>query len=213
MDVQLRLPAVPHCAALWPVLRELRRACDGVVLVKNFKRIAEGLDVSPLREALLARPWLFDDVPSNLRNLYPGSAHQDTRSILLRWCFPFNEKTAFNDLRAVDYPAANELAEAVSPLVVKLLEAAGGQLARVMINSLRSDGCIKPHSDEGAYAQASRRFHIVVQSSEGNVFRVGDETVQMKPGEAWWFDHRQEHEVRNESAEDRVHLIVDVEAV
>jgi hypothetical protein len=32
----------------------------------------------------------------------------------------------------------------------------------------------------------------------------------MAPGEAWWFDNAQEHEVINNSADDRIHMIVDI---
>jgi hypothetical protein len=32
----------------------------------------------------------------------------------------------------------------------------------------------------------------------------------MAPGEIWWFDNSVEHEVINNSAGDRIHLIVDV---
>jgi hypothetical protein len=31
----------------------------------------------------------------------------------------------------------------------------------------------------------------------------------MRPGEAWWFNHRLMHSVVNNGTEDRVHLIID----
>ena len=51
------------------------------------------------------------------------------------------------------------------------------------------------------------RMHYVV-SGECD-FTCGDETVHMRQGEAWWFNHRLMHSVVNNGAEDRVHLIID----
>jgi aspartyl/asparaginyl beta-hydroxylase (cupin superfamily) len=33
----------------------------------------------------------------------------------------------------------------------------------------------------------------------------------MREGELWWFDNKQEHEARNDSEYDRIHLIFDLE--
>ena len=41
--------------------------------------------------------------------------------------------------------------------------------------------------------------------------RCGDEEVTMREGELWWFDNKEEHEARNESDHDRIHLIFDLE--
>ena len=54
------------------------------------------------------------------------------------------------------------------------------------------------------------RYHIVLSGHPGSIFRAGDEQVTMLTGEVWWFDNTKEHEVINNSADDRIHLIVDI---
>jgi hypothetical protein len=86
----------------------------------------------------------------------------------------------------------------------------GERLGRVMINKIAPGGVIYPHADTPEHAEYYSRFHIVLQSQPGVVFRAGDEQVYMATGEVWWFDNKQEHEVINNSADDRIHMIVDI---
>jgi aspartyl/asparaginyl beta-hydroxylase (cupin superfamily) len=44
----------------------------------------------------------------------------------------------------------------------------------------------------------------------GALTAAGDEIVQMAPGEAWWMNNRAEHEVANNSEQDRIVLIADI---
>jgi hypothetical protein len=50
----------------------------------------------------------------------------------------------------------------------------------------------------------------VVSSAPGVTFRCGDEKVHMETGEVWWFQNALEHEVINNSAHERIHLIIDI---
>ena len=70
---------------------------------------------------------------------------------------------------------------------------------------------IDPHEDTGRYAKAYSRFHLVLTSAPGNTFTCDNQTVHMQPGELWWFNHRGEHSVRNDSDTDRIHLIFDAQ--
>ena len=54
------------------------------------------------------------------------------------------------------------------------------------------------------------RFHVVLQGLPGSLYRCGDEEVQMLSGQVWWFQHREIHEVLNNSADARLHLLVDM---
>jgi uncharacterized cupin superfamily protein len=49
-----------------------------------------------------------------------------------------------------------------------------------------------------------------LKSGPGCNFRCGDEEVFMRPGDVWWFQNAIEHEVTNNSGDDRLHLIVDI---
>jgi hypothetical protein len=86
----------------------------------------------------------------------------------------------------------------------------GERLGRVMINKLRPGGAHLPAPDTPVHADYWRRYHIVLHSKPGVVFRCGDEQVYMGTGETWWFNNKLEHEVINNSDDDRIHMIVDI---
>lgn len=176
----------------------------------QFHRLMTSLPVGALLDALAAQPSLWDEI--TVRQAAPGSPHHDTECIWLRGPRDITLDTVFNELRAVDYPSMHELAQAVYPLVAPVLREIGStQLGRVLIVKLKPGGVIDPHEDTGRYAKAYSRFHLVLTSAPGNTFTCDNQTVHMQPGELWWFNHRGEHSVRNDSDTDRIHLIFDAQ--
>lgn len=185
--------------------------------MKNFQKIAGGLDVMPLLLAIKRRPDLWKE-DTYLRD-YPQGPFEQIESIMLR--FPVkgvyeteeeikNHLSIYDQHENIDYPAYKLLPEA-RPLIMNLFSyVAGERLGRVMINKIAPGGRIFPHADTPVHAEYYTRFHVVLQSSPGVVFRAGDEQVYMATGEIWWFDNKQEHEVINNSADDRIHMIIDV---
>lgn len=173
--------------------------------MKHFCRIAAGLDTQPLLDELAANETLWNAL--TLRQSYPGSAHADTQSIILRG--PPDARDVFNDLRLCDYayrsmlPAANAVLKHCRALVDPL------PLARVMLVRLKAGGQITPHADQGLYARSTRRYHLALQSTPDCLFSAGDETIHISPGELWWFDHHATHSVQN-NGPPRVHLIFDL---
>lgn len=172
----------------------------------NFKLLARDLPVEAALDELGGNP-LWDAFTA--RQDAPGSAHHDTRCIVLRGPEVFTIDSVFNDMEAVDYVTIEQL-----PAVAELARAAlakirPGTLGRVMLAELKPDGHIDRHADEGAYAEHYDRFHVVLMSAEGNTFTNGDETIHMQDGELWQFNHRAEHEVHNNSNAPRIHLIID----
>lgn len=176
----------------------------------NFRRLLTDLDVGPMLDALDARPQLWKEI--TVRQEAPGSPHHDTEAIWLRGPREITLDSVFNELQAVDYLSMHELAEAVYPLVAPILRQLGSTvLGRVMIVKLKPGGYIDPHEDQGRYAKAYSRFHLVLSSDPGNTFTCDGESVHMAPGELWWFNHRGQHSVRNDSATDRIHVIFDAQ--
>lgn len=184
--------------------------------MRNLIRIASDLPVKGLLSALAAQPGLWDEITA--RQEYPGSAHIDTKAIFLRWCAGQDIPSAFTDLHAVDYPAFHALHRELWPIIDAVYSAVGGlELGRLMLVSLRPGGRVLPHIDEGPYADHFERFHVSLASEPGNVYSVYDEhgsaeTVHMKPGELWWFNHKTLHDAENGSKAPRVHLIADIVA-
>lgn len=185
--------------------------------MRNFLLLAQNIDVTPLLLAIRRRPELWKE-DTYLRD-YPQGPFKQIESIMLR--FPVkgvyeteaelqNHLSTYDQHESIDYPAYSVLHEA-RPIVMALMARVQGErLGRVMINKIAPGGSIFPHADTPAHAEYYERFHIVIQSKPGVVFKAGDEQVYMAVGEAWWFDNSQVHEVINNSAEDRVHMIVDI---
>lgn len=188
--------------------------------MENFYKLAENINVTPLMLALhrlekSSNVWRED---TYLRD-YPQGPFGDCESVILR--FPprtvhetesalKEHRENFDQHENVDQPSFKFLPEA-RPLVFSIMSYVQGErLGRVMINKINPGGCIYPHADTPAHAAYWDRFHIVLKSSPGVDFRCGEEHVYMPVGSAWWFNNLLEHEVRNNSAEERIHMIIDV---
>lgn len=181
-------------------------------LFSSFVKITSDLNICAALDEILSHDELWEQITA--RQNAPGTEHADTRSVFLRWAASQSLDAAFNDIEAVDYPAVGEL-----PRVMKLVKdfverMKPRELGRVLLVSLKPDGHIGKHIDEGAVAQHYARFHIPIISEEGNMFFVQNtddvaELTHMKPGELWWFNNKKTHWVSNMSSEPRLHLIID----
>lgn len=182
--------------------------------MKNFQLIAPNTDVLPIMMALQTRPDLWNQ--HRFRTTYNGTPHKDVDDILLRYSSADKQEiqAVIEDSLPVFYPAWDDLPQ-VRPVVFDLMrrfEAVA--LGRVVISRLPPGGVIAPHRDaEGAYTDTDGglRFHVVIQGLPGSLYHCGPETVQMLTGQVWWFNHREVHSVENNSADDRIHLMVDMQ--
>lgn len=192
--------------------------------MKNFHRIAQGVDVAGIMVKLAHNPQ-FWHADTYLRD-YPQGPFGEVDSIICR--FPPRTVTEtqeqadalkidphYDQHECVDLPIFDKLPE-VRLAVWQILNTLHvTRLGRVMINRIMPGGRIFPHADTPDHAEYWNRHHLVLQSAPGVVFRAGDESVYMATGEFWYFNNgkapeRPEHEVINNSAVERVHLIVDV---
>lgn len=178
----------------------------------NFKRLAVDLDTAPLIARIAEHPELWET--GRRRSEYPGSPHAAADAIILRWAREFTAEAAFRDLECEDMPAASVLMPELADLVLALIERVGRvrYVGRAMITRLPPGGRIQPHLDEGLYADVYDRFHVCLDA-DGAIFRCGTEGVEMRPGEAWWFNHKREHEVLNCGQRARLHLVLDLDTI
>jgi len=179
--------------------------------MKNFYRLAFGVNVTPLMTQIARQPGLWK-ADTYLRD-YPQGPFEDVETIFIR--FPpasvtEMERDAKDQHECVWMDGALHLS-AWRALVFNLMATVEGErLGRVMINKIRPGGVIYPHADTPAHCAYYSRYHYVLHSSPGVKFRCGDEVVAMATGEAWYFNNALEHEVVNNSGDDRLHLIVDI---
>jgi len=172
--------------------------------MRYFYRLAEGVQVLPLMVSLARQPALWD--ADNCRREFENTPHAATSDVLLRF-----GSTDGNELEAADRSVMGSL-PGVKAQVLTIMHLVGGvRLGRVIITKLESGKKILPHSDvKGEYSKYYTRYHLVLQGLPGSLFNCGDETVNMRTGELWWFDAAAEHSVINNSADDRVHMLIDV---
>jgi hypothetical protein len=182
--------------------------------MRNFHRIADGIAVLPLMHALMRNPQLWNE--NSFRTEFPNTPHGDVDDIWLRFSDPEKCTTTSNvigDDKPIWYPAASILSDA-KPIILNLMRGVNAyELGRVLITRLRPGGKILPHRDDaGEYVNMRdiARYHVVLQGLPGSLYHCGNETVCMRTGEVWWFNAHELHAVENGSAEDRIHLLVDV---
>lgn len=185
--------------------------------MRNFLLIGQGIDPTPLLAAIARKPELWT-ADTYLRD-YPQGPFGEIDSIILR--FPpksvketeaevLDHLSKYDQHECVDQPCYALLPEA-RPLIMGLMSYVGGtRLGRVMINRIKPGGVIFPHKDTPAHAEYWARHHICLQAEPGVVFRCEDEKVFMRRGETWYFDNSLEHEVINNSSNDRISMVVDV---
>jgi hypothetical protein len=196
--------------------------------MKNFLRLAGGLDVMPLLAKVTRNPdWWHEDT---YLCTFPQGPFGEIDSLILRFppravCATQEEADAllsqpgYDQHECVDQAIYGRIPEA-RVLVMNLLHYVGGtRLGRVMLNRIQPGGKIYQHADTPAHADYWDRHHIVLQSAPGVVFEAGDEQVYMAPGECWWFDNGKtradgsdvpKHQVINNSAVERIHMIIDI---
>lgn len=179
--------------------------------MKNFAFLGN-IDAQPLLKELDEHPELWDQ--NNLRTCNLMHVADGISDIWGR--FPDYKKHITNvmgmldDLECIDYPAMTAL-KTLKPILDEVMNRVKGkELNRVLITSMAAEGRIYPHTDAGEFAKVFERFHVVLQSDEGNIFRTEGEFVHMKPNEFWWFNNLKEHELYNGSKRARIHLVLDI---
>lgn len=172
--------------------------------MRYFFKLADNIEVIGTMIALSRQPSLWD--ADDCRKEFEESPHTQVSDILLR----FGSKDG-DDLEAVDSPLMNKLPK-VKEIVLNIMRLVNGsRLGRVVVTRLEPGKKILPHADtRGAYSQYYTRYHLVLQGLPGSLFNCGNETVSMLTGSLWWFDAHAEHSVINNSADDRIHMLIDV---
>jgi hypothetical protein len=95
------------------------------------------------------------------------------------------------------------------PYTMRLMEELGGVWGRSRLMGLGPGAIVPAHVDIHYYWRTHIRIHIPVITNPGVRFKCGPDSVHMEPGESWVFDSFEVHEVRNDGADKRVHLVLD----
>lgn len=177
--------------------------------MRHFCKIAEGIDVVPVLNALAVNPHLWN--ANDLRSTHPLSPHHNVDDIWL-WFNPEREDASaiVDDLEVVPYPAWEKLPQVRSIVLDVMRRVEGTRLGRVIITRLPPGKTIPVHVDEGAPATYYTRYQLALQCLPGALFESGGEVIQFRMGDVWQVDNRVRHSVVNNSADDRIVLIMDI---
>jgi hypothetical protein len=178
--------------------------------MKNFQFVSS-FDHIPLVQQIARQAALWK-ADTYLRD-YPQGPFGDTETIFLR--FPPASVTELerggkDQHECVWMDGSLHLPAARSLVFALMAKVEGERLGRIMVNKLRPGGKIYPHADTLEHAEYWDRYHFVLQSGPGCNFRCGDEMVNMQTGGVYWFQNAIEHEVINNSSDDRIHMIVEI---
>lgn len=184
-------------------------AALAATLPRHFVKAGE-FDVSVLAAELEAQPELWD-VHGWRKNL-PGGPHARMSDIWIRYNAWHHVGPSFNDEHDSRwYPAYDKLPSLRTIIFPLMAMVRGERLGGVLITRIPPGAGINMHVDRGWHVDYYDKFYVSVQSAPGAKFichEGGDEALEPKPGECWRFDNRKPHSVFNQSAEDRVTLIV-----
>lgn len=173
--------------------------------MKNFLKIAQGVDVTPLALQLHQHPELWN---VDTERLGPNTPHRDSDDIWVR----YNDKTewlksgdwsTFNDEHEpVWYPAYYAL-PAVRQLVFDLARRVEAErIGGIFIWRVKPGQQIHPHKDWGWHVDYYDKFNICINSAPGAAFVYKDEAIEDRPGDVHRFVNTENHSVVNNSSED-----------
>jgi hypothetical protein len=190
--------------------------------MRNFYTFATNIDTTPLMAAISRQPELWSE-DTYLRH-YPQGPFGEVESIMLR--FPHQVKVkddaeleaykanclpGHDQHESVFYPPWHKLPEAHAHVFALMSVVRGVRLGRVMINKVSPGGRIFAHQDTPEHTSRWRRHHLVLHGRPGAVIRAGSEQISMLTGMLFWFDNREEHEVFNNSDDDRISMVIDIQ--
>jgi Aspartyl/Asparaginyl beta-hydroxylase len=188
--------------------------------MKHFERIASGIDTSQIRGVLERwpqlmsgqslpwdAPWDALEMEANTRVGINQFGNEAPRwdVLWLRW--PVDE----DPWDCMEFrPDVSETVDWARETLSTIAHCIGGveEIGHIQVSRLRAGASIRPHIDEGLYAERFSRFHLVLTSNPRCLFTSGGETVHMAPGELWWLDQGVLHSVTN-GGPDRDHFVFD----
>jgi hypothetical protein len=177
--------------------------------MRNFQKIAAGIDVLPLAMELYRQPELWN---RNAARTAKGP-FEGTDDIWVRFRDPaeLTSHEAFAEPHVpVFYPAWYALPH-LRPIVFGLMSRVEAvQLGGVLITRVPAGGQVAPHDDKGRWHSEffQTKAYVPLASNPQCYNTCGDERVVMAVGDAWLFDNLQVHSTVNDGETERVTLIV-----
>jgi hypothetical protein len=178
--------------------------------MKYFRRLNEIFPTDLALTQLERRPDLWDRDPQ--RTTASNSPHRQSSDIWLRFR-PRSElstpETYGEPHFAAFWPAWDEL-PALRPIVFRVMSLVDAvYLGGILLTRIPAGCEIFPHVDRGWHPEfLNRKVYVIIKANERCLNHCMDETVTMRPGEAWLFDNGVTHSVENRGDDERIAMIV-----
>lgn len=174
----------------------------------RYLKLLKTIDVKPLQKEIKNVPaawWLVH--PDRTEEI---SHHQHTHAIFLRR--KMEESIPYKPVDGVHESVKTKIVELLPRLHKEIIVFAEEQniaLGRVAIVRVQPWAQVYRHFDSEEEYKTRHRYHLVLQAGGNNVLTSGDESVDAKPGEMWFFANKIYHRAHNKSSEPRIHVIFD----
>ena len=177
--------------------------------MRNFLRIAHGVDTAPVLLELVRNADLWDE--HRTRKTYAGTPHAEMSDIWVRFR-PQREIEGLashqEEYRCEFYDAWRRL-PSLRPLVAAIKARVDAvELGSILITRLPPHAAILQHTDGGAWAPTFYNCKAHVTLSGSSRSNCAGEEVTMAQGDVWTFDNLLEHGVHNPGDTDRIALII-----
>lgn len=165
--------------------------------------ITRDIDVSAIAEEINSQPenWLLDT--KRQTNLYE-QVNTETINLVKSW-----SPTPLADHRDNHQYKQTKLYDLYPETLRAVHRYFPAGVSRVAIVKLLPGKQVFPHIDHGEYYKIRHRYHLAIAGSY--LYTVEQQRKQINPGTLFWFNNKQVHASYNNTPEDRISVIFDVE--
>lgn len=179
--------------------------------MRNFLKIAQGVDTLPLALELHQNPHLWN---VHDERLGPNGPHYESDDIWVR----MNDRTdfeksgnwkEFNDEHdSIWYPAFYAL-PSIRKIVFDLARRVEAErIGDIMVWRLKPGKKIHWHVDKSWHVGYYDKFNVCIESSPGSAFLYDGEQIEDRPGDVHRFVNTVNHSVVNNSKQDYIVMVV-----
>lgn len=132
--------------------------------------------------------------------------HRFTESIRIRHV----KNMLTGDMQIVNY----EVFDLYKPIIEEYLNILSNYFDiknyTALIVNMIPGGYIDTHVDGGIFLEIAHRLHIPIKTNKNVFFTVENKTINMEVGKIYEINNSKPHSVKNNSFENRIHLILDI---
>lgn len=161
--------------------------------------------IDKLTDKALNSKQIWDIENQNKPNKF--QCFETTKHIVFK--FPVNLQSHLVSNYNPLWESWKEYIEPIIDVVTKPYEYDGGRTCRIMLASVIPGGVIDMHIDHNSSADVPHKIHVPLQTTPEAYFFEGQNRYYLERGKAYEVNNKIPHGVRNESQQERIHLIFD----